>query len=686
MKERGKLTRREFLQVSALTTAGLAITACRAPATPAPATEAPKVEPTAKPAEPTAKPAEPTAVAKPAEPTATPEPVARYHEAPQLEELVKAGKLPPVDERLPLEPVVHTPVEEVGQYGGTWHRAAVGAGDVQMTARLPYENWVRWDSMGAMLVPNLMKAWDVSADGTVFTFYLRQGMKWSDGEPFTADDILFMFDDHWGNAEISTNGVPSWLKVKGEPVKAEKVDDYTVRLTFPGPNGLFMTLLASANGLYFFRCAHYAKQFHVHYVEDKAKLEADAKAAGFEFWYQYYNNKTDPGSRVRDELDLPTIYAWKVKVTPPTTPTVFERNPYYWKVDTAGNQLPYIDFIEHQLVENAEIVNLKAIAGELDMQLRHINFANYPLFQDSKAQGNYRVLQWIRGYITDTVVAPNIAHKDPVMREILGDKRFRWALSHGINREEIIESVYLGMAEPNQVSPLASSPFYWEEQAKNRLEYDVDLANSLLDEIGLTNKDAEGYRLRPDGKRLVINYEYAPVFGAWGDIGELLTAQWKLLGIQLVVTQEERTLFYERKQANEHDMGVWTGNGEFNPLIGPRWFLPENNESVHCVPFADWFNTDGKEGEEPPAGSDIRKTREIYEEIKVTVDPDKQKELWRQILELNKENLFVLGIATAPPELVIVKNNFRNVPEVAVSDWNLLTPGATAPEQYFIRQ
>ncbi|MFN2111258.1 MAG: ABC transporter substrate-binding protein, partial [Anaerolineae bacterium] len=267
----------------------------------------------------------------------------------------------------------------------------------------------------------------------------------------------------------------------------------------------------------------------------------------------------------------------------------------------------------------------------------------------------------------------------------LADKRFRWALSAGINRDEIIESVYLGMAEPNQVSPLSTSPFYSEAQAKNRLDYDVDLANSLLDEMGLTEKDADGYRLRPDGERLTINYEYAPIFGAWGDIGELLTAQWKLLGIELTVTQEERTLFYERKAANEHDMGVWTGNGEFNPLIGPRWFMPLDDESVQAVPYARWFNSGGAEGEEPPVGSDIRKTREIYEEIKVTVDPEKQKELWSQINDLNQENVFVLGIATAPPELVIVKNNFRNVPDVAVSDWNLLTPGATAPEQYFIK-
>jgi peptide/nickel transport system substrate-binding protein len=608
-----------------------------------------------------------------------------YNEAPTLAEMVEAGELPPVDERLPAEPLVHTPVEMVGQYGGTWRRAAVGPGDVQLTARLSYENIIRWNMDGSAMVTNVAKDWEVSDDGTTFTFHLREGMKWSDGEPFTADDIMFLIEDHWGNEELSPSGVPSWLKMGDEPVQAEKVDDHTVRLTFSQPNGLFLTLMASANGLNFFRPAHYLKQFHPHYT-DKEEIQAMAEEAGHEFWYQLYNDKGGNPGRTRDELDLPTIYAWKVKVPPPDSPTVVERNPYYWKVDTDGNQLPYIDMIEHTIVENAEVLNLKAVAGELDMQLRHINFSNFPLFQESKEQGDYRVLQWTRGYITDSVIAPNVAHKDPVMREILGDKRFRWALSHGIKRDEIIESVYLGMAEPNQVSPLSSSPFYWEEQAKNRLEYDPELANSLLDEMGLTEKDGDGYRLRPDGERLSITYEYAPIFGAWGDIGELLSAQWKELGIELLVTEEARQLFYERKQANEHDMGVWTGNGEFNPLIGPRWFLPENNESIQATVYAQWFNSNGAEGEEPPEGSDIRKTREIYEEIKVTVDEDKQKELFREILELNKENLWVLGIATAPPEVVIVKNYFRNVPDNAVSDWNLLTPGATAPEQYFMEQ
>jgi peptide/nickel transport system substrate-binding protein len=216
------------------------------------------------------------------------------------------------------------------------------------------------------------------------------------------------------------------------------------------------------------------------------------------------------------------------------------------------------------------------------------------------------------------------------------------------------------------------------------IEYDPDRANELLDEMGLTERDGDGYRLRKDGERVSFTYEYAPIFGSWGDIGELLTAQWKEIGIELNVEEEARALFYERKAANEHDMGVWTGSAEFNPLIDPRWFIPFSDESVGMTPFAAWWNSGGTEGEEPP--EDLRKTQELFDQIKEEPDPEKQKALFRQILELDKENMWVIGVATAPPEVVVVKSFFYNVPDEAVSDWHLLTPGATAPEQYFIRK
>jgi peptide/nickel transport system substrate-binding protein len=612
--------------------------------------------------------------------TATPVPPSAYGESPRWAGMVAQGKMPAIDERLPSDPMVIVPEEEVGEYGGTWHRLATSQGDVGIyRSRLTYENPVRWNMDGSALVPNLASSWEVSDDGTEFTFNLRKGIRWTDGELYTAHDWKFIVDEDWANTEKRGSFPGTWAP-GGVPVQCDAVDDFTAKLTFGVPFGLLLIFMPSSQGATWSRTpSHYMKQFHPNFA-DRATVEKAAKDAGFEFWYQLFDNYLNP----LNNDQIPTLYAWDSLVLPPKIPVVLDRNPYYWKVDTEGNQLPYIDRVEFVIVAGAEQINLRAAQGEVDMQLRHITFDNFPIFQDAKEQGDYRVLLWNQGMATDAVLAINQTLQDDVLREIVQDKRFRWALSMGMDRPEIIEAAYLGMAEPNQVSPLPSSPHYWEEQAKNMIDYDPDQANAYLDEMGLTETDSEGYRLRPDGERLSIVYEYAPVFGSWGVIGELLTAQWKKIGVELITKEEARQLMYERKAANEHDMGVWTGSAEFNPLIDPRWFLPLSGESIHAVQYAAWWNSGGSEGIEPTG--DIRRTLEVYDEIKQTVDLDKQIELFREILELNKENLWVLGIATAPPQIVIVKNAFRNVPEVGVSDWHLQTPGSTIPEQYFIRQ
>ncbi len=658
-----KITRRDFLKASVMAATAALIQAC-AKATPAP-TKPAVVEPT-----------KPAAAAA----TATPKPVTEYKEAPQWAELVKAGKLPPVKDRLPEDVLVVKPVEEVGQYGGTWHRVGISAGEAWiLEARLSYSNLVRWNMVGSEIIPHLAKAWEISPDGKSFTFKLRKGMKWSDGQPYNADDWMFWYNDIFLNKDLSPTLSP-WLVVGGEPVKLEKVDDYTIRWNFAKTYGLFMTYMASAYGYGMANaCAHYMKQFHAKYA-DAAKLDAMVKERKFTHWRELFVDRDNYTLNV----DRPVIFPWIPAVVRPANPQIFDRNPYYWKVDTAGNQLPYLDKVSFDIVENIELANMKMIAGEVDMQLRHVLFKNFPLFQQNKEKGNYRIIQWARGYITDSVIAPNVMHKDPEMNKILGDKKFRWALSMGINRDEIIQSVFLGMAEPNQVSPLSTSAFYWQEQAKNLIKYDPDGANKILDEMGLSKKDADGYRLKPSGKRLTITYEHAGVFGSWQDIGELLSRQWKKLGIELIVKLEARELMYQRKEANDHDMGVWTGSAEFNPLIDPRWFLPFSLESIFATPAGLWYDTVGKQGTEPTG--DLRKVQQLYDQIKDTVDAEQQKKLFRQILELDKENLWCIGVCTAPPELVITKNNFRNVTDKGVSDWHLLTPAATMPEQYFFKK
>jgi peptide/nickel transport system substrate-binding protein len=645
------------MRVSALTAAGVVVVACGADGGPPAQDEAPAAEEAA-----------PASAAAPS----------KYNEAPMLAEMVANGDLPPVDDRLPLEPLVITPEEEIGDYGGVWNRLATSASDNQLGGKVGGEHLVRYNKDGTQINPNVFESWEVSSDGSTFTFHLRPGMRWSDGEHYTANDLLFYYEDVLLNEEL-TSSFPNWLMIDGEHVVIEKLDDYTIQFKFAAPYALFINVLGSLRGDAFAQyCAHYLKQFHIKYA-DKDELDAMIKDAGVEHWYQVFGRKPS----TRRNQDTPSYLPWNLSTPSHNDPLVADRNPYYWKVDPEGNQLPYIDTIHWSLVDGKDQLNLRAIQGEVDMQLRHITFDNVPLFMENQERGNYRVMLWQRGQVTDTVLHLNHTNQDLVLREIVQDKRFRYALSLGINRADIIEAVYLGQAEPNQVSPTKTSAVYWEPQAKNLIEHDPERANAYLDEMGLTERDGEGYRLRPDGERLSIVFEYAAVFGAWGDIAELLTSDWTELGIELISTEMDRSLFGQRLSANEIDLGVWTGSGEFNPFIEPRSFVAlESNYALRQ--YAYWWTSGGKEGVEPTG--DILRVLELWEEIKVTVDVEEQRALFRQILELNKENLWLIGIATAPPQPVIVKNYFRNVPEDGMYDDQPRSPSNTAMEQYFIRQ
>ena len=611
--------------------------------------------------------------------TATPV-VMKYKESPMLAGQVQSGELPPVDERLPEDPMIQFVHEEIGQYGGTWHRLAVSPGDIRTPDRLMSDNLLHWNKEGSEVYPNVASSYEISPDGKVFTFKLRKGMKWSDGEPFTADDVLWWPNDHLQN-ENTAPSYPKWFAVGGFEPTADKIDEYTVRITFGAPAGVFLLHTATQLGMEFtIYPRHYCEKLFQGYT-DQAALDKMAKDAGFEFWYQHYSNKCATYSGAKSNIDLPVIHAWQLTVAPPKQPVVMMRNPYYYKVDPEGNQLPYIDRIEHMIVAGSEQVNLRAISGEVDMQMRHMTFDNFPLFMDAREKGDYRILQWKRGYITDSMICMGIGHIDPERRAFLSDKRLHYALSLGMDRPEIIDGVFLGVTEPTQISPLPSSPYYWEEAAKNMIVRDLDRANGYLDDMGLTGRDADGYRLMPDGKRATITFEYAPVFGPWGSIGELLRAQWEEIGIELVIKEYSRELFTAHDEAGETEMTMWTGSGEFNLLLeNTSPFINWQGAQV----FHDWNNSGGTEGEEPPDW--MKKQWENFYAAKSTIDVEEQKRLVREILEIHKDQMHTIGICTAPPEVVVVKNGFRNVPEEAVSDWPLLSPGNTNPEQYFIRQ
>lgn len=603
-----------------------------------------------------------------------------YNEAPQLAQQVKQGKLSPIGERLPANPLVVKPVERIGEYGGTWRMAMLGRADTAILTRtVNYENLVRWSPDWKRVIPNVVESWETTDGGRVFTFHLRKGMKWSDGTPFTADDIMFWYEDVASNKEL-TPTFPKWLTIDGKPVKVAKVNDFAVEFSFAKPYGLFLQFLACPGGdLY--APKHYMKQFHIKYAP-KEKLEGMVKEAKLDHWYQLYANKNDAWMNP----ERPTLHAWRLTTALGTGPVVtFDRNPYYWKVDIAGNQLPYIDRIVFEIVDNVEVATMKALAGEIDYQDRHITqVQNYSLFAENRTKGDYRIGKVVGSSMNTMVIAFNLNHKDQVLRKIFNDRRFRFAMSLAINRKDVIDAVYYGQGEPCQPSPLPDSPFYYEPLSKAYIGYDPQRANKLLDEMGLTKRDKSGFRLRPDGKPLALTIEIAAGFPNWEDACAMVKQFWEAVGIKTAIKVEDRSLFYTRKEAAEHDVAIWGGDGGMEVLIEPRWYFPFSVESNHAPLWQLWYNTGGRSGEEPP--QEVKKQMQLYNQILTTPDENKQIELMKEILKIDAENLYVIGISRPPLGYYIAKNNFRNVPETYFGSWLYPQPAPFNPCQFFIKK
>lgn len=613
-----------------------------------------------------------------------------YQEAPALTEMVEQGALPPLEERLPAEPMVVPVHERIGAYGGTLRRAMIGINDVNQYGRFLFEGLVRWNDDWTDILPNLAHAWDVNEDATEYTFYLREGVRWSDGEPFTSADILFYFEDIIGNSELFPAGYPSWLIVDDTPVEVTAPDEYTVVFSFAAPYGFFLYRLATPDGRPMVSMpAHYAQQFHIDYNEQADDL---ARGEGFNTWVDVItNNVIQLAHSLGRNPDRPVLNAWRL-TSPSDTRLVFERNPYYWKVDPEGHQLPYIDRMEVTIFEDGEVLLLNAMNGEIDWQIRHVNaLSDRPVLVEYAERGDYQLFQGLPTSMNELVIAFNLNHQDPIKREIFNNRDFRVGLSHAINRQEIIDLVLIGQSEPWQAAPQAGSPFYHEQLATQYLEHDVDLANEYLDRAGYTERDSEGFRLGPDGNRISFAVETALAYRVTVvDILELVQMHWREVGIDMQVRAHERTFYETRRDANEYDAAAWGGDGGagLEVLLEPRWYFPANHESLYAQAWQTWYNNPEGIGtqtspEEPPA--DVRRQMELYDQIRATGDPDLHVELMQEILDIAADQFYAIGIAQQPPITGIVKNNLHNAPDSMLFTWLWMTPQPVNPEQFFIQ-
>ncbi len=626
-----------------------------------------------------------------AAPTEAPAAESKYREAPMLAELVKAGQLPPVDERLPDEPLVEEGVDGIGQYGGVLRRAFLGPSDHNNYVRVVYDALVRFSPDGSEVIPHIAKGWESNDDFTEWTVFLRPGAKWSDGEPLTADDILFWYNDILLNQDLMPSPAAWMVNNDGSVATVEKIDDYTVKWTFKQPNTAFLLDLANKDGADLsianlaYAPAHYLKQFHASYA-DAAELDKMVKDAGFETWVELFTVKALP----QTNADRPTTAAWVPYESTVSDPVfVLKRNPYYVGVDPEGNQLPYIDEVRFTFFADKEALNLAAVSGELDFQARHINMSNYPVLKENEDKGGYHVVTWPTFGGSDAVFMFNQTYQnDPEIGELLRNKDFRVALSYALDREAIKELAFLGLGEPRQGVPAPNHPYYpGDEWAYKYTEHDPDKANALLDGLGLTERDADGYRLLPSGKPLDIEINVVPAFGNWTDVGQLAVEQWGKVGVKAHVEVRERALAFQMRDTNDLMVEIWNEDTTGFPFSGQPKMDPRSNPALTFGPlFRKWYETNGAEGMEPPA--EIKKLVELIDKGKVSGREDQIK-IAQELFKVWADNIWEIGTVGLTPMIqgvVVVNNNLRNVPETAGNDWPLRTPGNTRPETFFFAQ
>jgi peptide/nickel transport system substrate-binding protein len=593
-------------------------------------------------------------------------------EPPFYEDAVKAGDLPPVAERIPEHPFVvsydgtdKTP----GKYGGTLRILGGSAKDTRMMIIYGYARLVGY-TPDYDIVADLAESFEVENDGRVFTFHLRPGHKWSDGEPFTTEDFRFYWEDMANDEQVSRFGPPKELLVDGEKPKVEVIDPLTVRYSWSKPNSYFLPALAAAQPLELFRPAHYLKQFHAKYIGEE-KAEKMAEEAGERNWVSLLYSK-DRSYR-NDNLDYPTLQPWVLQTQPPSDRYVSIRNPYFHRVDANGLQLPYIDQVAISIA-SSDLIPAKVAAGEADLQGAYLGFSNFTFLKEAEARSDYAVRRWLATKGARVALYPDLNNVDPVYRKLFREADFRRALSVAIDRDEINNTIFYGVAVPSNNTVLPESPLFRDEYQTKWAEYDPDLANELLDGLGLTERNSDGIRLLPDGRPLQIVVETSGEETEQTDVLELVADHWKQVGVSLFIKPSQREVFYNRINAGETQMAVWWGleNALLTPGMSPAEFAPFSPDQFEWPAWGLWAQTSGQMGEEPDMGS-VKEMMALIKEWGDAETADAREEVWHKILSLWTDQVFTIGIVSGVEQLVVVNNKLKNVPEHGTYNFD---PGA----------
>lgn len=521
-------------------------------------------------------------------------------------------KLPPLAQRLPSEPLVVAPYDAVGKYGGTLdvlsNATEAGTSDFLSTRHV---NLVRYGDDLQTIVPNVAKSWEWNKDYTKLTFFLRKGHKWSDGAPFTAEDVKFWYDNLALDSKVIEKP-KDYVLVAGKRMTVDVVDAQTVRFNLPAPKpGLLAHFATSfAQG---FQPKHFLGKFHPDINKDADKL---AKAAGFENGLAvikaYFGNSdwTDTPSPLLNSPDkvgklpadvVPTLESY-LTVSDTTEGRHYVANPYFFMVDTQGNQLPYISEQDEVYINDNEVRILKLVNGEVDYKAQSLQLASAPILLDNQEKSDYTI--HLRPGVAMHAFSFNVTSADPEKRKVFGDLNFRKAMSIAINRKELNEVAYFGQGVPSQYIGFSPAPSFVDPKWKTfATEYDPKGAKALLDKIGMVDKDGDGFRELPNGDRIVLNMQFATQ-GIAGPVVELVGQAWADVGIQTTVKEVTPDEYRSAQSSNQLDVGMWEKGQPLGIILGNNelWVPPFENYFAHRTGmlWAEYVESDGKKGVEPP--------------------------------------------------------------------------------------
>ncbi len=686
------LKRRDFLKLSSLSVLGAAaaaVAAC-APGTPAP-TEVPQTQ-------------TPRVVEKVVtqQVQVTVEVLAKRTEPPLLAGRVKNGSLPPLNQRLPEKPMLIGGRDAIGVYGG----------EVRMIHNDPtgFLSSYDWNSERLLhysdidmrtIVPNIFESWETSGDGITFTIHLRKGMKWSTGDPVTTEDIRFTWEDYLNNQDL--NPKLDWhFRYGGAPMKVDIIDDYTVKITHAAPFGNFpahMTRFEGGSTFGLLLPSTFLKQFHAKYT-DQAKLEADARANNLGTWAQWFNKHTglgfgtwgDYAPGYTDTGLYPQLSAWHVVSKSPDGVYQLERNPFYWKTDLSGNQLPYFDTMRFDYTPTNVAYKLKLAQGELDaLGMHDVTIADYPYYKENESKSNYKIGDYISCMGDRYALFPQFVQTgDTVLEDIINDPHFLQALSMGINRDEINQSLFFGSARMGQMSPMPSSKYYKEKYGTAWAAFDKDAANKLLDAMGLDKLSAQGIRLRKDGDPLTFTIEHAGmrVGPAAGKLAGMVAAYWRDLGIDASAKEIQEALYNQRMNDGQVNCGLWHADRCTDMLlhIEMDWYIPvAGGYGGASSKWAAWYGAANKTAAglvKPP--DPILHLYDLYARMTSVSSEDERVAAGQEIFDWLVDNPLAIGLVLECPAPLIFNKNMRNLPRPrSLIGWDSYGLSTYHPEAFY---